>query len=315
MSLRNQSSTGQVTEFILMGFQFPKTLETLIFVVLLVVLLLTIAGNITIIILVCLDQRLQTPMYFFLCNLSFLEIFFVLTITPKMLVNLLSLNKTISVVACFTQCYFYFFLGSCEVILIGIMAFDRYIAICHPLRYTVIMNGRVCTNLMLGCWFGAFINPFPPLILMTQLSFCDSNVIDHFFCDYAPIVKLSCNDVHALLALEGILSGFFLLSSLFVTCVSYLFIIATIVRMRSTKGRQKTFSTCASHITVASIFYGSDIFMYSLPSHGRSRDVQQAVAVLTAVVTPLLNPFIYTLRNEKFKEALKDSLKRRKLSL
>ncbi|XP_060110674.1 olfactory receptor 6M1-like [Heteronotia binoei] len=315
MALKNQSSMNQVTEFLLIGFQLPWPMEVLLFVALLVVFLLTLAGNITIITLVCLTQRLQTPMYFFLCNLSLLEILFVLTVTPKMLVNLVSLNKTISFIGCAAQCYFYFFLGTCEIILIAVMAFDRYVAICHPLRYLVIINGHVCISLVLACWIGALLNNFVPVILLARLSFCGSNVIDHFFCDYAPMVKLSCNDVHLPLALEAILSAIVLLSSMSVTGISYLYIVATILRMHSTQGRLKTFSTCASHLTVASIFYGSAIFMYSLPSQGRSRDVQKAVAVLTAVVTPLLNPFIYSLRNEKVKEAFRDCLRKKKFVL
>ncbi|XP_054850385.1 olfactory receptor 6M1-like [Eublepharis macularius] len=315
MALRNQSGTEQVTEFILIGFQVPKSVANLLFVVLLAVFLLTLAGNITIITLVCLAQQLQTAMYFFLCNLSLLEILYVLTLTPKMLVNLVSLNKTISFLGCAAQCYFYFFLGTAEFILISVMSFDRYVAICHPLRYAVIVNGHVCTWLVLGCWIGAFLSTIGPIVLLFQLSFCGSNVIDHFFCDYAPLIKLSCNDVHFILALESILSSVVLLSSLSVTGVSYLYIITTIVRMQTAKSRLKAFSTCASHLTVASIFYGSAIFMYSLPSQGRSRDAQKAVAILTAVVTPLLNPFIYTLRNEKVKEALRDCLKRSTLKL
>ncbi|XP_015270251.1 PREDICTED: olfactory receptor 6M1-like [Gekko japonicus] len=312
---RNQSSTTQVTEFILIGFQLPKSVENLFFVMLLAVFLLTLTGNITIITLVCLAQQLQTSMYFFLCNLSLLEILFVLTITPKMLANLVSLNKTISFLGCAAQCYFYFFLGTTEFILIAVMSFDRYVAVCHPLRYAIIVNGRVCMTLVLGCWIGGFLSTIGPIVLFFQLTFCGSNVIDHFFCDYAPMIKLSCNEVQFILALVSILSSVVLLSSLAVTGVSYVYIITTIVRMNSTKGRLKTFSTCASHLTVASIFYGSAIFMYSLPGQGRSLAVQKAVAVLTAVVTPLLNPFIYTLRNEKVKEALRDCLKRQTLKL
>ncbi|XP_034262774.2 olfactory receptor 6M1-like [Pantherophis guttatus] len=287
-------------------------MELFLFSLLLVELFLTLAGNLMIITLVCVDQRLQTPMYFFLCNLSFLEVFFVLTITPKLLTNLVSLNKSISFWSCIIQCYSYFFLGTCEIIIIAVMAFDRYIAICHPLRYTIIMNGRVCVTLMLGSWIASFVSTSEPVFLLGQLSFCSSNVIDHFFCDYAPLIKLSCNDIDSLLTLATSLSGLWLLSSLCVTVVSYLYIIVTVVRMQTSGSRKKTFSTCASHLTVASIFYGSSIFMYSLPSKGRSRDAQKAVAVLTAVVTPLLNPFIYTLRNEKVKDAFRDCLQRYK---
>ncbi|XP_060541560.1 olfactory receptor 6M1-like [Pantherophis guttatus] len=287
-------------------------MELFLFSLLLVVLFFTLAGNLMIITLVCMDQRLQTPMYFFLCNLSFLEVFFVLTVTPKMLTNLISLNKSISFLGCLIQCYSYFFFGTCEIIIIAVMAFDRYIAICHPLRYTIIMNGRICVSLVLGCWIASFVSTSEPVFLLGQLSFCSSNVIDHFFCDYAPLIKLSCNDIDSLLTLATSLSGLWLLSSLCVTVVSYLYIIVIVVRMQTSGSRKKTFSTCASHLTVASIIYGTAIFMYSLPSKGRSRDAQKAVAVLTSVVTPLLNPFIYTLRNEKVKDAFRDCLQRHK---
>ncbi|KAG6477671.1 olfactory receptor [Crotalus adamanteus] len=312
MRTRSQNSTTQVTEFILIGFHLPRPMEFFLFSLLLVVFFFTLAGNLMIITLVLIDQRLQTPMYFFLFNLSFLETFFVLTITPKMMMDLVSQNKSISFLGCISQCYSYFFFGTCEIILIAIMAFDRYIAICHPLRYTIIMNGWVCVNLILVCWIGAFMNNFGPIVLLSQLSFCSSNVIDHFFCDYAPLIKLSCNDVDTLLTLESTLSPLVLLSSLCVTVVSYLYIIVTILSMQISGSRGKTFSTCASHLTVASIFYGSAIFMYSLPSKGHSQDAQKAVAVLTAVVTPLLNPFIYTLRNEKVKNAFRHCLHRHK---
>ncbi|XP_034263462.2 olfactory receptor 6M1-like [Pantherophis guttatus] len=312
MRSRNQNITTQVTEFILIGFQLSRATELLLFSVFLVVFFFTLAGNLTIIILVGMDQRLQTPMYVFLCKLSCLEIFFLLGIIPKMLMNLLSSHKSISYLACIIQCYSYFFFSTCEIILIAVMAFDRYIAICHPLRYTIIMNAQVCMTLMLGCWIASFVSTFGPLFFLTKLSFCSSNVIDHFFCDYAPLIKLSCDDVDSLLTLASSLSGLVLLSSLCVTIVSYLYIIVTVLRMQTSGSRKKTFSTCASHFTVASILYGSAIFMYSLPSKGRSRNAQKAVAVLTAVVTPLLNPFIYTLRNEKVKDAFRDCLQRHK---
>ncbi|XP_007445186.2 olfactory receptor 6M1-like [Python bivittatus] len=291
-------------EFILVSFQLSKPLECFLFGVLLIVFLLTVTGNLTIIALVCLDQRLQTPMYFFLCNLSVMETLFVFTISPKMLVSLISLNKAISFWGCIAQCYFYFSFGTCGSSLIAVMAFDRYVAICYPLRYATIMNKRLCVFLVLGCWVGAFLLLFVPMSFLFHLSFCGSNLIDSFFCDYALIIKLSCSkNVHFLLDFETFLSSVVMLTSLSVNGFSYLYIISTIVRMDSTKGRKKTFSTCASHITVASIF------MYSIPSKGRSRDVQKAVAVLTAVITPLLNPFIYTLRNENVKEVFKDCLR------
>ncbi|XP_060137332.1 olfactory receptor 6M1-like [Zootoca vivipara] len=238
--------------------------------------------------------------------------FFVTSIIPKMLVDMVSLNKAISFLACVAQCYFYFSFGASETILV-VMAFDRYVTICKPLRYATIMNGWVCIDLVLGCWIGGFLAPVVPIILLCRLSYCDSNIIDHFFCDYSPVVKLSCSDVQPLLAIENVLCSVMLLSSLFATLLSYIYIIATIFRMHSTKGRLKTFSTCASHISVASIYYLSSIFMYSLPSQGYSQDVQMGLAVLTGVVTPLLNSFIYSLRNEKVKEAFQDCLKKRQI--
>ncbi|XP_007445283.1 olfactory receptor 6M1-like [Python bivittatus] len=296
-------------EFILVGFQLSKPLECFLFGVLLIVFLLTLPGNLTIIALVCLDQHLQTPMYFFLCNLSLVETLFVLTISPKMLVSLISLDKAISFGGCIAQCYFYFSFGTCENSLIAVMAFDRYVAICYPLRYATIMNKRLCVFLVLGCWVGAFLLLFVPVPFLFHLSFCGSNLIDHFFCDYAPIIKLSCSkNVHFLLICETFFSSVLMLSSLSVNGFSYLYIISTILRMDSTKGQKKTFSTCASHITVASIFYGNAIFMYSIPSKGCSQ-VQKAVAVFHGTSIPLLNPFIYSLRNEKVKEAFKDCLR------
>ncbi|XP_063158624.1 olfactory receptor 6J1-like [Candoia aspera] len=302
----------QVTEFILVGFQLSRSLEIFLFAALLVVFLLTLAGNFIIILLVSFDQHFRTPMYFFLCNLSLLEVLFVLSITPKMLMNLMSRNKVISFRACAAQCYFYFFLGTTEFILIAVMSFDHYVAICHPLRYTIIMNSCLCICLVLFCWIGGFLSTNVSFCLIFQLSFCDANRIDHFFCDYGPMITLSCNDAHFLLSLASILSSVVLLSSLSVTAVSYLYIIVTILCMNPSKGQKKAYSTCASHVMVASIFYGSAFFMYALSNKGHSRDVQKAVAVLTAVVTPLLNPFIYTLRNEKVKEAIKDFLKRKR---
>ncbi|XP_070584803.1 olfactory receptor 6M1-like [Erythrolamprus reginae] len=307
----NSPNVTVVTEFILVGFQLPKTLEYLLFCVFLMVFLLTLTGNFAIISLVCMDQRLQTPMYFFLCNLSLLETIFVFTVSPKMLANLISLKKTISFEGCIIQCYFYFSLGICECLLIAVMSFDRYTAVCYPLHYTIIMSKGLCVFLALVCWTGGFILIFVPVPFLLNLSFCASNLIDHFFCDYASIIKLSCSkSVTFLMDYEAALSLVAMLISLSLSGVSYVYIISTVLRMHSTEGQKKTFFTCASHITVASIFYGSSIFMYSLPSKGHLRDLQKPTALLTLVIIPLLNPFIYTLRNQKFKEVLKDSLKK-----
>ncbi|XP_006037483.1 olfactory receptor 6M1-like [Alligator sinensis] len=302
--------SNMVNEFILVGFVLPWFQEMLLFVLLLVIFLLTVTGNLLIITLVCADHQFHTPMYFFLCNLSILEILFILCVTPEMLQNLLSHGIVISFWGCVAQTYFYFFLGTTELFLIAAMSFDRYTAICYPLHYSMIMSGWLCALLVLSSWVGGSLFPLFPLILMIRLPFCGPNKINHFFCDYAPLVQLSCTDTRQLLAVESAFCSVVLFSSLTVTLVSYTYIIITILRIPSATGRQKAFSTCASHITVASIFYGSTIFMYSLPSQERSPTVQKAVAMLTSVLTPLLNPFIYTLKNQKVKEALRTSLRK-----
>nr|XP_032656184.1 olfactory receptor 6M1-like [Chelonoidis abingdonii] len=292
-------------EFVLLGFSLSQPMELLVFMLLLAIFALTLMGNMAIITVVHVDLRHHIPMYFFICNLSLLEILFVLSVTPKMLENLLSQAKVISFWGCITQCYFYFFLGT------AVMSFDCYVPICHLLHYPVIMSGHVCVFLVMGCWLVGFLSTLCPLTLLCQLPFCGSNVINHFFCDYAPLVMLSCLDTHFLFMIEYVLSLVVLLTSLSFTAVSYLYIIATVLHIPSVTGRQKTFSTCTSHITVASIYYGSVIFMYARPIQGHSLDLQKVVAVCNIIVSPLLNPFIYTLRNEKVKEALKEYLSRK----
>ncbi|XP_022369033.1 LOW QUALITY PROTEIN: olfactory receptor 6M1-like [Enhydra lutris kenyoni] len=304
MALRNQSS---LTEFTLVSFPVIQELQILLLVILLLVYMLTITGNIVIISLVWTDNRLQTPMYFFLSNLSFLDILFMTTITPKLLTCLLEEKKIISFAGCITQIYFYFFLGTVEFILLVVMSSDRYVAICNPLRYTIIMNSRVCLWLVLGCWLGAFLSVLCPDIVVSRLPYCTEE-IGHFFCDIAPLLQVACIDTHFIEMINFLLSSLVLLTSLVLTIVSYTYIISTILRIPSAQGRQKALSTCASHIT--SIAYGSNVFMYMRPSQSHSLEFDKVTAVLTTVVTPLLNPFIYSLRNEKVKEILRESISR-----
>ncbi|XP_008688391.2 olfactory receptor 6M1-like [Ursus americanus] len=306
MAMRNQST---LTEFTLTSFPIIQELQILLFVILLLVYMLTITGNIVIISLIWTDNRLQTPMYFFLSNLSFLDILFTTTITPKLLTCLLEEKKTISFAGCITQIYFYFFLGTVEFLLLAVMSFDRYVAICNPLRYTIIMNSRVCLLLVLGCWVGAFLSVLCPTIVVSRLPFCTEE-ISHFFCDIAPLLQVACIDTHFIEMINFLLSSLVLLTSLVFTIVSYAYIISTILRIPSAQGRRKAFSTCASHITVVSIAYGSNIFMYMRPSQSHSLEFDKVTAVFTTMVTPLLNPFIYSLRNEKVKEVLRESISR-----
>ncbi|XP_053117195.1 olfactory receptor 6M1-like [Hemicordylus capensis] len=302
-------NTTTVKEFILVGFPGIQKVKVLVVLSILLTYILTLIGNLVIIFLVWTDYRLQTPMYWLLCNLSFSGLCFTSTIVPKMLRNIIMDTKVISYMGCMVQIYFYFFLGTSDYILVAVMAFDRYIAICNPLRYSVIMSGWFTFQLAVATWLGAFLSLLPSTIAMCRLPFCGPNVINHYFCDIIPVLRLACKDTAVLELISYVSTSLIVLCSLLLTSVSYLYIIATILRIPSANGRQKAFSTCAAHITLASVFYGCSIFMYLLPEKTHSSGFYKAVALLHTVVTPLLNPFIYTLRNERVKEALKDTLK------
>ncbi|XP_052518415.1 olfactory receptor 6M1-like [Budorcas taxicolor] len=304
MDVQNQTT---VTEFILTAFPALQKLQIFLFVVLLFTYMLILTGNGVIISLIWADSRLQTPMYFFLSNLSLLDISYTSSVTPKLLSFLLKDRKTISLAGCISQTYFFFFLGTVEFILLVVMSFDRYVAICNPLRYTIVMNSRLCLLLVLGCWVGAFLSVLCPVILLSRLPFCHEE-INHFFCDIAPLLQVACIDTHFLEMINFLLSSLILLTSLVITTVSYTYIISTILRIPSAQGRQKAFSTCASHITVVSIAYGSNIFMYVRPSQSHSLEFDKVTAVFTIMVTPLLNPFIYSLRNETVKDVFRDAV-------
>ncbi|NXF56729.1 OR6M1 protein, partial [Ciccaba nigrolineata] len=284
-------------------------LDVLFFIVFLIIYVLTVSGNVTIISVTLADRQLHSPMYIFLCNLSFLDIMVATAIVPKMIQDFISLEKTVSVPACISQCYFYFFFGTTEVILLAVMSLDRYVAICIPLRYSTIMSTQMSFQLGLASWAGGFFSVLSPMIIISWLPFCGPNVIDHFFCDIEPLIKLSCGDTHLLEVLKLVLSTVVLLCSLLFTVLSYLYIIIiTILHIPSSSGWKKAFSTCASHITVASIFYGSAIFMYIVPNKEFSFSLKKAVTLQMAVFSHLLNPFIYTLRNQQVRDALKDTV-------
>lgn len=302
----NQST---VTEFILLGIPVPHSLLSLFFWVLLATYLLTLMGNMVIIMLVWTDHHLHTPMYYFLFNLSILEICFTTSIVPVMLVNLLSQSKAISFSGCITQCFLYFFLGLAEFFLLAVMSFDCYMAICNPLCYAVIMNGRVCIQLVIVTWLGSFLLVIGPIIILLKLSYCQSNVINHFFCDIEPLLRLSCSDTRFMKISNFISAVVVLLGSLSVTSVSYIYIIFTVWRIPSASGRQKAFLLAAPTL----LWPPYTIFMYLRTSH-TSLDIKKSVSVLTTVITPLLNPFIYTLRNEKVKDALRKAFIHNKLS-
>uniref|UniRef100_A0A667J332 Olfactory receptor n=1 Tax=Lynx canadensis TaxID=61383 RepID=A0A667J332_LYNCA len=288
-----------VTEFTLIAFPTLLELRILLFVVLLLTYTLTAIGNIVIIFLIWTDNHLQTPMYIFLSNLSFLDILYTTVVTPKLLACLLGEKKTLSFAGCITQTYFYFFLGTVEFILLAVMSFDRYVAICNPLRYTIIMNSRTCLLLVLSCWVGAFLSVLVPTIVVTRLPYCGKE-INHFFCDIAPLLQVACVDTHLIEQINFLLSALVILSSLAFTTASYTYIISTILRIPSAQGRQKAFSGAP----------GCNIFVYVRPNQNYSLNFDKVAAVLITVVTPLLNPFIYSLRNEKVKEVLRETINR-----
>ncbi|XP_043859264.1 olfactory receptor 6M1-like [Dromiciops gliroides] len=296
-----------VTEIILVGIPTTPALSGLLFLLFLLAYLVTVLGNFLIITLIWVDHRLHSPMYFFLSHLSFSEILTTTCAVPKMLVDFLSEKKTISFAGCFSQFYFYFLSGCTEFILFAVMSYDRYIAICSPLQYPTIMTHPLCVRLVILSWLGSFLLILPSTILKGGLPYCGPNVIDHFFCDSAPLLHLACVDIRAIELLDFLSSLVLLISSLTLTVVSYAYIISTILKIPSGQGQRKAFATCASHFTVVSLGYGISIFVYVRPSQKSNLHFNKILFVLSSIVTPLLNPFIFSLRNETMKEALKDT--------
>lgn len=298
--MENQSF---ITEFILLNFPQFHQQEHLLGIFLLASYLLTLAGNTMIIIVVIYDHHLHTPMYFFLWNLSCLEILITTSVVPKVLVSLLLGYKTISYSACIAQCYFFFFLGSSDFALLAAMAFDRYMAICNPLHYTTVMSTQLCLWLVVGSCATGFLATILPTILVLQLPFCH-NSIDHFFCDSLALVRLACTDTSLVELVSFFSSTATLLGSFIFTVMSYTYIVRTILKIPSASGRRKAFSTCSSHFIIVSLGYGSCIFMYVRPS-GSNPSINKMVSLINTVLTPLLSPFIFTLRNQQVKDAVK----------
>ncbi|XP_012506952.1 PREDICTED: olfactory receptor 6C1 [Propithecus coquereli] len=294
----------EIAEFLLLGLSDDPNLQVAIFVFLLITYLLSITGNLTIITLTLLDSHLQTPMYFFLRNFSFLEVSFTTVSIPKFLGTIISGDKTISFNNCIAQLFFFILLGVTEFYLLAAMSYDRYVAICKPLHYTVIMNRRVCTLLVFTSWLVSFLIIFPALMLLLKLDYCRSNIIDHFTCDYFPLLQLSCSDTKFLEIMGFSCAVFTLMFTLALIFLSYMHIVRTILRIPSNNQRTKAFSTCSSHMIVISISYGSCIFMYIKPSAKDRVSLSKAVAVLNTSIAPMLNPFIYSLRNQQVKQAI-----------
>ncbi|XP_008849078.1 olfactory receptor 6C2 [Nannospalax galili] len=299
-----------ITTFILLGLTDDPQLQVLLFIFLFFTYMLSVTGNLTIIILTLVNSHLKTPMYFFLRNFSFLEVSFTTVCIPRFLYSISSGDNTITYNACASQIFFVILFGATEFFLLAAMSYDRYVAICKPLHYMTIMSHKVCTLLVLSCWVSGLMIIIPPLSLGLQLDFCDSNAIDHFSCDAGPLLKISCSDTWVIEQMVILVAVFALIITLICVFLSYTYIIRTILRFPSAQQRKKAFSTCSSHMIVVSITYGSCIFIYIKPSAKEEVTINKGVSVLTTSVAPLLNPFIYTLRNKQVKEAFKDSMKR-----
>ncbi|KAM8929696.1 olfactory receptor 9G19-like [Lycaon pictus] len=294
-----------VTEFILVGFTTDPVMQLVLFVVFLGVYSLTAVANATLIVLICNDSRLHTPMYFFIGNLSFLDVWYSSVYTPKILMTCISEDKSISFAGCVCQFFFSAGLAYSECYLLAAMAYDRYAAISNPLLYAQTMSSRLCICLVVYSYTGGFVNAIILTSNTFTLDFCGDNVIDDFFCDVPPLVKLAC-DVKE--SYQAVL--YFLLASNVITptaliLASYVFIIAAILRIRSTQGRRKAFSTCSSHLVSVTLYYGSILYIYSRPSSSYSLERDKMVSTFYTVLFPMLNPMIYSLRNKDVKEALK----------
>ncbi|XP_075408951.1 olfactory receptor 6C4 [Tenrec ecaudatus] len=297
-------------EFILLGLTNKPEFQVVIFIFLFLTYILSVLGNLTIITLTLLDPHLQTPMYFFLRNFSFLEMSFTSIFIPRFLTSMTTGNKVISFAGCLTQYFFAILLGATEFYLLASMSYDRYVAICKPLHYLTLMSSRVCIQLVFCSWLGGLLAILPPIILMSQVDFCVSNVLNHYYCDYGPLLELACSDTSFLELIVICLATVTLVVTLVLVTLSYTYIIRTILRIPSGQQRAKAFSTCSSHMVVISLSYGSCMFMYINPSAKEVGAFNKGVAVLITSVTPLLNPFIYTLRNQQVKQAFRDTVKK-----
>ncbi|XP_071972445.1 olfactory receptor 5AP2-like [Engystomops pustulosus] len=305
MENSNQTSSGR---FFLLGLSNVLYLQGICFCVFLIMYLMTLSGNVLLIIVVRINSKLQTPMYFFLSNLSIIDICFSSAIVPKILINTLSKDRSISLVGCALQMYFHLALGATECVILAVMAYDRFAAICRPLHYQTIINKKMCILLASISWGLGFGNASIHVPLTFQLPFCKSHHVNHFFCEMPPLFRLSCKDTRPNEIAMNIAAQIIVLSAFFFTLISYIHIISNVFKIRSSQGREKAFSTCASHLTVVSMYYGTIIFMYLKPRSAYSPEIDKTVSVLYTVVTPMLNPIIYSMRNKDVKETIKIKL-------
>ncbi|XP_074838584.1 olfactory receptor 10D3-like [Carettochelys insculpta] len=300
MGLDNRTA---VTHFILLGIPNTDGFQTILFFTFLAFYFFTLLGNLLIFSAIIADSRLHTPMYFFLCNLAVLDVGISSISIPKLLASLWAQNRTISLGGCMSQLFFYHFLGSTECLLCTVMAFDRYVAICHPLRYLVIMNRRVCALLAAGSWITSSFHATILTSLTFTLPYCGSNVVDYFFCDIFPVAELACADTYVLETVTFTNTGMVPMTCFVLILASYVRIMYSVLRMSSGEGRRKAVSTCSSHLVVVTMFFGPCALVYTQPQ--LSKVLVTPVDIFGNLVTPMLNPLIYTLRNKEVKAALR----------
>ena len=301
----NDSTQGN---FILLGFSDHPHLERILFVVILIAYLLTIVGNTTIILVSRLDHQLHSPMYFFLTHLSFLDLSFTSSSIPQLLYNLSGRDKTISYTGCAIQLFLFLGLGGVECLLLAVMAYDRFVAVCNPLHYLGIMNPRLCVGLVLVAWGGGVANSLAMSPVTLHLPRCGRRSVDHFLCEMPALIRMACVNTTAIEGTVFVLAVGIVLLPLVFILVSYGYIIRAVLHIQSASGRQKAFNTCGSHLTVVCLFYGNIIYMYMQPGNSSSQNQGKFLTLLYNIVTPLLNPLIYTLRNREVKGALRKLL-------
>lgn len=309
------SNHSTVKEFILLGFLIAPHLQILCFAIFLIAYLLVLAGNIIIILTVWTNYNLHSPMYFFLSNLSFLEIWYVTVTLPKTMLSFVSVTKQISFMGCMTQLYFFISLGNAECLLLVVMAHDRYVAICKHFHYSTIMRHAVCVYMTMGSWLIGFLISGCKVFFISQLTYCGPNIINHFFCDVSPLLNLACTDMERATFMDFVGALFILLMPLSIVILSYTYIIVTILHISSVQCCQKAFSTCASHLIVVIVFYATSIFIYVRPQTLPVHDTNKIMSALYAVVVHLFNPIIYCLRNQEIRDAVQKILFRKRVSL
>ncbi|XP_041517389.1 olfactory receptor 5B12-like [Microtus oregoni] len=299
---------SEVMEFVLVGLTDVPELQVPLFVIFTFIYLFTLVGNLGMLVLIMMDSRLHTPMYFFLSNLSFVDCVYASAVTPKVIEGFLTGYKIISYNACAAQMFFFAAFATIESFILASMAFDRHAAVCKPLHYSTTKTTAMCVLLVSGSYLNGILQSSIHVSFTFQLSFCNSNVVNHFFCDIPPLLALSCSDIYTDEIVLFVLAAFNVAFTLLVIVTSYLLIFVAILRMQSTEGRKKAISTCASHLTTVSIFYGTIIFMYLQPSSSHYMDTDKMASVFYTMVIPMLNPLVYSLRNKEVKNAFRKFL-------